>query len=222
VLHAGVVVDSQLRPTGQRYPDVRRVARRAPLQGNPWRVVPGFALAVRTSLLQLSVGRRPDNVNDRPGNEMPFDHWCYLLGWSLEGAVHRPEQLVQYRQHGGNVSGVTTPAMAAVSRAAAGALEYERRAVLADQRAAAFEELTTQHPAAAAASEYWREVSGACRLRAAAHRSSASLPARAGAITRLAVSGSYGKVGTSDAAWRSLARDIVTLGSRGSERARER
>jgi len=109
VMHAGQPVDEQLRPLGEVYPRVTETRVVPPLAANPWLLSPGFSLVVDGALLRLAdFGRRPPS-RDLDGHAMDFDEWLYLLAWAVGRIGFVRDPLVQYRQHGSNVFGVSAP-----------------------------------------------------------------------------------------------------------------
>ena len=104
VVHQGQVVDAQLRPTGQHYPQVARAQTQAKLTGEPFVNIPGFAMVFKRELLHACPwDHRPSDPNtyDLPA---AHDTWILFIAEVLGDVVFMPESLVLYRRHDNNTT----------------------------------------------------------------------------------------------------------------------
>ena len=102
--HSADVWDG-LRTSGELYPNFAETRTYASGTINPFLIMPGFAMIVRSSLLRLVPSTtRPRDV--RVPRQMAHDQWAWLLA-SLSGSVATiADSLVLYRQHSKNTVGV--------------------------------------------------------------------------------------------------------------------
>jgi glycosyltransferase involved in cell wall biosynthesis len=212
VLHSASVVDERLEAGGQDFPHIRRARDLPPLRGNPWRTPPGFAMSVSRSLVDVGAGIRIPDFRSGDGTiKTPHDQWYYFLGWSLEGVSLIAETLVLYRQHGANVAGAPEPALNKVHRSLAGVDTYLVLSDIAAQRADLFDTALCHHRAAKPAAAYWRRVGSACLARADIYDRRKPRRERVTRIAGLALSGNYGRVGNTNHAPLSLAKDCFAV-----------
>jgi len=107
-LHALTVVDANLRPTGLHWDQGGQVDRvREPLELDPYHEGWGNSIVIRRELVHLiDRARRPPQPENQ---KLPLSHdtWVYMLGAALGRVSIVSAPLILYRQHGGNVVGVS-------------------------------------------------------------------------------------------------------------------
>ena len=189
----------------------------APLSRTPFDLPPGFTQCFRRSLLPLSSLREATLDFWRAGEALAHDQWIYILASSLGKVAYLREALTDYRQHHGNLYGMTIErpsrwrscvqrlleyndyghlelAFASVARAFAAAGKYPLGEALGRR--------------ATAAAMWYQELSHAYGDRRQAY-GAASLRSRAGAWMRLYRAGRYRPGRTFYFAHHGFARDFV-------------
>ncbi len=103
--HNAEIVDQDGRPLGHLYPALSGVAPLAPLEANPWRLVPGFTQMFRRTLTEYSF-LHPASVDAYwPNERLAHDQWYLFLASVFGCTVQVSQPLVRYRQHGANAFG---------------------------------------------------------------------------------------------------------------------
>jgi len=107
-LHALTVVDATLRPTGLHWDQGGQVDRvREPLELDPYHEGWGNSIVIRREVVHLiDRARRPPQPENQ---KLPLSHdtWVYMLAAALGRVSIVAAPLILYRQHGGNVVGVS-------------------------------------------------------------------------------------------------------------------
>jgi glycosyltransferase involved in cell wall biosynthesis len=197
VVHSGRVLNSETGTLGTRYP---RIPRRRTVRGPglpPIGALPGYAVLVRRAIFEgIDVQRRPREV---AGSDalMAHEPLVRFLAATLGRIVTIPDELVLYRRHGGNTTGLPErdglPGLARAasdgSYAAHAELVAEWRAYLA-ARSADGQLPPEKRRLFAEQSERCARFSRFMHMRARL-RSASSSRARAATFAELARSGAY-------------------------------
>ena len=104
VSHSAIVVDEQLNPLRRRYPNYRSTRILGPLDGDPWHVLPGFAILLRREILS-TIDWKNRSRSHQTGNPGNHDHTLSVVSFASAKRVEISEPLALYRQHSRNSSG---------------------------------------------------------------------------------------------------------------------
>ena len=100
MVHSGELVDEGLKPTGRRFPNIRRRRIVGPLEHSCIPLYPGFCCTFARALV--------DEVRwdaEDPRNQHTHDSWICFLANVLGRTYYVPEALVLYRRHDSTVTG---------------------------------------------------------------------------------------------------------------------
>lgn len=217
VVHLYVVVDQALNALGFEGPRFDRPGRVAPADCPLFAAHNGSAMCFDRSLLALvPTSNRPEDVHANA--PMSHDKWILFLAAVASGVHVLPEQLMLYRQHGGNLAG-------AGSRDVAGRFHhvdsadhdhYLRLARLADERAMVLERIARaptpsrgQTYQAAARGRSYRKAAQALRRRAGLYVPGRSMRWRSGQFARLGVGHSYAVTRHGGLGSRAMIKDFI-------------
>jgi len=209
--HSAVVVDDALRPTGRRFPDHRRDALLAPLEGDPWDVPSGFASVFRRELLDgVPWDDRP--VSHQTGRPFNHDHAVSLRAFAGASRVELTAPLARYRQHGANAAGAPTVHGVASVRTAmtVGGAQFRR---LADVARGYGGYLAGLDGIAPGAGDYFARLAGRCDLRAASYEPR-GVARRVRGVARGVRAGVYAPRSRGGFGPLALAKDTVDVGVR--------
>jgi glycosyltransferase involved in cell wall biosynthesis len=213
VVHAGEIVDADLRPNGATFPPMR-----APV-GDPWLHVPGYALVFRRSLLELLQGDRP--TSRAAPVPMAHDEFVYFLALACARVIFLSEVLVLHRMHGANQCPIPALDHLALVRASleAGSQRYRDQADLARKYAQFLTELAATQPTPVRerlerAGRQYERLTGLLTERAALHDPGVALHIRARRLARLARMRAYVPRAEGGLGRRALAKDaaVTALG----------
>jgi glycosyltransferase involved in cell wall biosynthesis len=216
VVHAGEVVDHELRPTGQTHPRIRRSYTSPPHAGNPLAIMPGFAMVFRRHLLhpELVGNRPPSRWSERP---MHHDEWIWFLARLSSHTRFLSDPLVQYRQHADNSAGAPDATFAErfdMSLSARSAT-YRAFAELAESYAAFLRRAGERMPARRTdllrAAGTYASIARNARLRSALYEPEVPVVDRLGRLLRLVSSAAYRSPAKGGLGSRPLLKD-ATLG----------
>jgi glycosyltransferase involved in cell wall biosynthesis len=105
VYHNAHLMDATGRLMGYVFKPTESSATLSHQDVEPWRIVPGFAQAIRRSLLRYSYLHKESldifNMDER----MPHDQWFLFLSSALGKSTFVSRNLAGYRLHSGNASG---------------------------------------------------------------------------------------------------------------------
>lgn len=210
IVHRASLIDAAGLHIGQLRQGIERTQVRPPLSYDPWDTFLGFSMVFRRGLLDLA------GVDQRfgdfivPGERIAHDRWIMFLGQLVGCTVEIAADLVQYRQHDGNLFGGLRPPRRA------SATVPERNACYVEATRGMLQTLDRLAPAAAPRFRLFDED----RCRAFLGAALAQLEARgrvyesrsrlaaAGRICRAIRRGEYLKVHDGGLRWKSIARDI--------------
>lgn len=148
VYHDAEVVDGELRHKGTLAMQRPETAVTPPLGLDPWISMLGLTITFRRRLLAFWPLWEDSVDKYAPGHRAAHDQWVCFLASSLGTTVYTNEQLLQYRQHGGNAMGID---LSNSTRAKLAYLfDYRRTSELhcrtAETRAAALAQIPTLDP----------------------------------------------------------------------------
>ena len=126
-IHSSQVVDEWLRPTGRRFPDIRRTQIVSALTSDPWLAVRGMSMVVDARVVRLAAAEARPPSHYLEGATMHHDEWIYVLASSLGAVAFLAEPLALYRQHGSNVTRIPTRLSVVRNFATTGWSYYGRR-----------------------------------------------------------------------------------------------
>jgi glycosyltransferase involved in cell wall biosynthesis len=105
-LHTTEVVDEELRPLGRRWPTIERTEVAETLGLTALDVLaPGMSMVVRRSVVEVADWEARPHSRYGSDHQMFHDEWVLFLAGVLGPIQLLAEPLLQYRQHGSNVSG---------------------------------------------------------------------------------------------------------------------
>jgi glycosyltransferase involved in cell wall biosynthesis len=128
--HNAVLIDAAGVARGRLYRSGRGVEVSEPLTRHPWLTVPGFLQVFRRELTDCAAFHPLSYDVNWPGQPLTHDRWFYFLASVFGRIAYVGQDLVQYRQHGANVSGVYPDRRSHLDRLAAG-VRFIRAAVSA-------------------------------------------------------------------------------------------
>jgi hypothetical protein len=112
LVHAGRVVDEELRPTRVRIPDIRRSRVVVGEKLSPWFVHRGFAMVIPRWLRDIAaVAERPPAFRRVEYRLMDHDEWACFLAPAVGSVALVAQELAFHRRHGGNFSILEAPGM---------------------------------------------------------------------------------------------------------------
>jgi glycosyltransferase involved in cell wall biosynthesis len=121
-IHAAQLI-SEAGERGLRFPHFRRTRQLDIQSCNPFANMPGFAMMVRRSLLDIT------DRHQRPRRIFSHDHWLWFVAASSGKIAIIADTLTLYRQHGSNVFGARQPrSLGRRARSIAATTEYEESA----------------------------------------------------------------------------------------------
>ena len=172
VYHNATIIDRQGQASGRLYEEAQETATLALLPIAPWHHSYGLVQAFRSSL------RRFDHLWDQSWNHIPepmdilaHDQWYFFLAQVLGRVSFVDQNLVLYRQHGGNTVGAAWKRASVGSSLASRFEHYGRQdyraAIAAEARAGILDEIATLEPLAAA---QLRSIASNYRALGAKHR----------------------------------------------------
>jgi glycosyltransferase involved in cell wall biosynthesis len=105
-VHAARLIDENNRPVGHFDQGIQHDCLRNPLSFAPWGVFFGFSMVFRRELLTVIPNnqRGVDYITGK--HRLAHDRWILYLANMLGYTRQIPDELVDYRQHGGNLFGV--------------------------------------------------------------------------------------------------------------------
>lgn len=103
--HNAKLIDAKGKPKGSLYGNRRAAKLYAPLEIQPWTIVPGFSQVIRRSLLDFSDHHERSLDMYSLANPMPHDQWFLFLASTFGKIAYHPGALAYYRQHDLNTSG---------------------------------------------------------------------------------------------------------------------
>jgi len=188
LLHTLALVDANDRPVGVFTQGIEHDRRYGPLEIEPYLCGHGNTMMFRRELLTLAPRSARPRVED--GRLLAHDTWLYTLAAGLGCVSHLTQNLVQYRQHGENVSSLDHRGLGRRFRDlltfAMG--HHERQAAFNSRIAEIFEEIARDNPdwkdRALVAAALYRERADAVRQRVDTY-SSPSLAGRVRAFRSL-------------------------------------
>ncbi len=225
VIHQGQVVDAQSRPTGDFYPRVSRAQLQKKLTCEPWVNIPGFAMTFKRELIHCCPwDRRPADPNTFDASAA-HDTWILLMAEITGDIAFIPDNLVQYRRHGGNttasikVKKPPVPASLAQKirrRLARMRQEFLRHAGLFDESAQLLLDLSTRCEEShrdniRSASARYRRFAEIHWQRARIYDSDSPLRERLGCLRRLIVEDAYAPWSRGGVSRRALSKDFRYL-----------
>ena len=217
VTHSASLVGANLQPLGGRMPNYRFDRTVGPLEARPLRVLTGFTLTFRRSLLdEVPLDRRPRDVN-APPHPLAHDQLVPLLANVFGQTAVVAEPLALYRRHGGTVTGEHRTDLRALanSHLASTAGAYLRQARFIDGEAAYLDRLAgcvhgNKSTMAARGATYYRAFAGVLRRRARVYDGSIPTIRRAEQWARLVGEGVYRRVSPGvGLGWRACAKDMA-------------
>lgn len=226
VIHSGLPVDDDMRPVAPAYPAIPATRVRSCLVPDWSFPVPGAFMVFRARLLALADWRRRPRSMYSPEHRDYHDQWVFFLATVSGDVALLRDQLVLYRQHGGNAVGsLLQSAPARVRRAlAVGAGDYGSMVTHLEDCAAVLQELAAEDPGGryAAAAEAHRRLAERFSLRRRMYDANRPAPERLAAAGRLVAARSYGRRCTGGLGLDALVKDAALLVASGLGAARPR